>query len=302
MRYKARMSLRRLDRLGIFVALITCVGLGVQQVAVKLALPTFPGLTQAAVRSAGAILPIALWLWWREPKAYVRDGTLWPGIATGLLFGIEFLLLYLALEFTASGRAATFLYTSPFFTALGLVLVMPNERLSRLQWLGLGLSFTGVAIALGLSPASSPRMLMGDLLALCAGFAWACTTLTMKSTGIRNIAPTKALLYQLIVSVPVLAGGAWLRGETWPDHVPWIAIAALAYQTIISVVICFSLWFWLIKRYRAGEVTAFTFITPVFGVIAGALFLSEPIAASFAAAVALVAVGILLVTWQPRQT
>ena len=83
MRYKARMSLRRLDRLGIFVALITCVGLGVQQVAVKLALPTFPGLTQAAVRSAGAILPIALWLWWREPKAYVRDGTLWPGIATG---------------------------------------------------------------------------------------------------------------------------------------------------------------------------------------------------------------------------
>jgi drug/metabolite transporter (DMT)-like permease len=295
------MSLRNLDRLGIAVALVTCVGLGVQQVAVKLALPQFPGLTQAAIRSAGAIPFVALWLWLREPKAFARDGTLAAGIATGLLFGFEFLLLYLALEFTTSGRAATFLYSSPFFTALGLVLVMPNERLRRLQWAGLALSFTGVALALGVSPATSSRMLAGDLLALGAGFFWACTTLTMKATRIRTIAPTKALLYQLIVSVPVLGGAAILRGEAWPAQVSWLSVGALAYQTIISVVICFSLWFWLIKRYRAGEVSAFTFITPVFGVIAGATILGENVAPGFAAAVALVAVGILLVTYQPKR-
>jgi drug/metabolite transporter (DMT)-like permease len=294
------MSLRKLDRLGFAVALVTCVGLGAQQVAVKLALPEFSGLTQAALRSAAAIPLIALWLWLRDPKAYARDGTLGAGLATGVLFGFEFLMLYLALEFTTSGRAATFLYTSPLFTALGLVLVMPNERLRRLQWLGLALSFIGVALVFGVSPATSARMFMGDLLALGAALAWACTTLVMKATRIRTIAPTKALLYQLVVSVPVLGIAAWLRGETWPAQVSWITVGALAYQTVISVVICFSLWFWLIKCYRAGEVTAFTFFTPVFGVLAGALVLGESVAPGFAAAVALVALGILLVTWQPK--
>ena len=300
--YKASMSAHRLDRLGIAVALVTCVGLGVQQVAVKLALADFPGLTQATLRSAGAILPVGIWLWMSNRQAFTRDGTFWPGIVAGLLFGAEFIALYIGLEWTASSRAATFLYTHPFWTALGLVIVLPQERLSRLQWIGLGLSFIGVAIALGVSPAATSQMLWGDLLAMAAGLLWALTTLVIKGTCLKSVPPTKVLLYQLLVSAPMLGLAALIRGEIWPAHPSAIAMGALAYQTIISVVICFSLWFWLLRRYRAGEVTAFSFITPVFGVVAGAVILHEPIAAGFAAAVALVATGILLVNWPQRAT
>ena len=296
------MSARRLDRLGIAVALITCGGLGIQQVAVKLGLADFSGLTQAALRSAGAILPIGLWLWVSDRKAFSRDGTFWPGMAAGLFFGAQFIALYLALELTTSSRAATFLYTHPFWTALGLVIVLPQERLRPLQWIGMGLSFIGVAIALGVSPASSAQMFKGDLLALAAGLMWALATLVIKATRLRSVASSKVLLYQLLVSAPMLGLAAFLRGEALPQHPSVTGIGSLVYQTLFSVVICFSLWFWLLGRYRAGEITAFSVITPVFGVIAGAVILHEQVAVSFAAAVALVAAGILLVNWPQRQT
>jgi drug/metabolite transporter (DMT)-like permease len=53
--------------------------------------------------------------------------------------------------------------------------------------------------------------------------------------------------------------------------------------------------FWLLKRYRAANLSAFFFLTPVFGVIAGVTLLGEPLSAGFVAGAALVAAGIYVV-------
>ena len=80
------------------------------------------------------------------------------------------------------------LYTAPIFAALGLHLLMPSERLSRAQWLGIGLAFTGVAIAFLLRPnhgqqnINAADVLHGDLLAIGAGIAWAATTVAVLTT------------------------------------------------------------------------------------------------------------------------
>ena len=86
---------RSIDRLAIFLLLIFCISWSLQQVAVKLALPEFPALTQAAIRSIVASVLVGLWCWLREPGVFRADGTLWPGLAAGLLFSLEFLLLSL---------------------------------------------------------------------------------------------------------------------------------------------------------------------------------------------------------------
>ena len=54
-------------------------------------------------------------------------------------------------------------------------------------------------------------------------------------------------------------------------------------------------WFALMVRYSASRLSAFTFLTPLFGVAAGNLVLGEPITPAFAAAAALVAAGLMLV-------
>src|ERR1044072_3030293 len=109
---------------------------GMNQVSVKLTLPEIPPFIQATVRSIGAFAIIAIWARWRGVSLTVRDGTLMRGLAAGALFGIEFLLIFPALQFPAASRATLFIYTAPFFVAIGSTVLL-GERLRAVQWTGL---------------------------------------------------------------------------------------------------------------------------------------------------------------------
>jgi drug/metabolite transporter (DMT)-like permease len=116
----------------------------------------------------------------------------------------------------------------------------------------------------------------------------------MKSTRLRSIAPEKTLVYQLAVSVPIMAVASVLFGESM-THVPGtVALAWMAFQVAV-VGFTFPIWFTFIQRYAATRVSAFTFLVPLFGVMAGCVLLNEPFTPTFAAAAALVVTGLVLV-------
>jgi drug/metabolite transporter (DMT)-like permease len=136
----------------IALMLMLCLSWGFNQIAVKLVLPDVPPMLQALSRSVGALPVLLIIGWLRGVKFFQRDGTLWPGLSAGVLFGIEFVLIYRGLLLTSASRAVVFLYTAPFFVALGSYLFL-GERLRASQWGGLGLSFAGVALADRRAPA-----------------------------------------------------------------------------------------------------------------------------------------------------
>jgi drug/metabolite transporter (DMT)-like permease len=292
--------MRPLDQLGSLLMLGLCASWGLNQVTAKIALADIPPLTQATWRSVGATIVLGALGLWREPTLFARDRTLLPGIAVGICFALEFVALFVGLQWTSATHAVLFLYTAPFFVALGLLWIVPSERLSQVQWTGLALSFAGVALALGVSGQVSRDMLVGDVLSLIAGALWGATTLIIKATRLRASRPIKVLLYQLAVSAIVLALGILIFREDVPTHVSLASWASLAYQTFWVVCVTYLSWFWMIAHYRAGELSAFTFLTPIFGVAAGHFILGDAIAPGFAIAVSLVAGGILLVNW-PRK-
>jgi drug/metabolite transporter (DMT)-like permease len=284
-----------LDALAAAIMLVLCLSWGFNQVAVKLALPEVPPFLQAAIRSAGGALIVTLFARWRGVALMRRDGTLFAGIIAGLLFGFEFLLIYRGLVWTTASRAVLFLYMAPFFVALGARLFLPGERLGAWQWLGLALSFLGVALALGVpGPAVDTYALLGDVMMIAAAALWAATTLVIKASALIRAPHEKTLLYQLAVSAPLMALAAVLFGEkmAMPSAVP---LASLVYQTIWITSVTYVAWFWLIVRYSASRLSAFTFLTPLFGIAAGHLVLGEPITPAFAAAAAFVAAGLVLV-------
>jgi drug/metabolite transporter (DMT)-like permease len=286
---------RPLDALAAAIMLALCLSWGFNQVAVKLALPEIPPFLQAAIRSAGGALIVTSFAYWRGVPLFGRDGTLLAGLVAGALFGLEFLLIYRGLVWTSASRAVLFLYMAPFFVALGARFFLPGERLGVWQWLGLALSFAGVALALGVpAPAADAFGLIGDVMMILAAALWGATTLVVKASALARAPHEKILLYQLVVSAPILAIAAAVFGErmSFPSAVP---LASLAYQTIWISSVTYVAWFALIVRYSASRLSAFTFLTPLFGVAAGHFVLGEPITPAFAAAAALVAAGLVLV-------
>jgi drug/metabolite transporter (DMT)-like permease len=291
---------RPLDALAIVVTVGLCLTWGFNQVAIKFALHDIPPLIQSAARSAIAALCVAVYAQVRGIPLFKRDGTLWAGVAAGVLFAVEFLLVYRGLVWTTATRGVLFLYAAPFFIVIGSRLFIPGDHFYPLQWFGLVLSFVGIVIAFGLpTPAADPRQLLGDLMLLGGGAAWAATTLVIKASPLSRISAEKTALYQLVVSAPLLAIGALSLGERMDATPSALAVAAFAYQALWVVSVSFVIWFALIVRYSANRLSAFTFLTPIFGVTAGHLVLNEPLTPAFALAVAFVAVGLVLVN-RPR--
>jgi drug/metabolite transporter (DMT)-like permease len=275
--------------------LMLCLSWGFNQIAVKLALPDIPPFLQATIRSAGA-LPVLLIIGsLRGVKFFERDGTLGAGLLAGVLFGAEFVLIFRGLLLTSASRAVVFLYTAPFFVALGSFQVL-GERLSGVQWGGLALSFLGVALAIGVPQADvDANVVLGDLMIVGGGAMWAATTLVAKGTRLRFVAPEKALGYQVALSIPILGAAAWLSGETLTRVPGPLALSLMAYQAIWVVGTTFTLWFALVKTYSASKLSAFTFITPLFGVMASYFVMHDTLTPVFGAAALLVIAGLFLV-------
>lgn len=285
-----------LDALSISVLLVLCISWGLQQVAVKLAAPDVSPVMQSAIRSMGATLLVASWMILRKQPIFGRDGTLWWGISAGLLFAIEFFLIYWGLVFTNASRAVIFLYLSPFVVAIGTPWFVPSEKLDPVQYVGLGIAFLGIVIAFGESlTLPSRQMLVGDTMLVFAAIFWGATTIVIKAGPLATIAPAKTLLYQLAVSAATLPFASWLLNEPGVVRLSTTAVLCLIFLTVWVAAVTYLAWFWLIRHYPAPRVASFTFTTPIFGVLAGWLILDESLTPSLLVAMVLVAAGIYLV-------
>ncbi|MFZ3225808.1 MAG: DMT family transporter [Xanthobacteraceae bacterium] len=296
----ASSSSRPLDALAVAITIGLCLSWGFNNVAIKLAIHDIPPLIQSASRSLIAAVLVGIWTQVRGIRLFRRDGTLRAGILAGVLFALEFLLIYRGLVWTTVTRGTLFLYLAPFFVVIGSRWLVPGDHFRLSQWLGLLLSFIGIALAFGLpTPAISPHQALGDLMLIGAALAWAATTLVIKVSPLNRISAEKTLLYQLVVSAPLLAAGALVFGEHINAMPSPLALGAFAYQTVWVVGVTFAVWFALVVRYSAARLSVFTFLAPLFGVAAGHIVLSEPLTPAFIVAVALVAAGLLLVN-RPR--
>jgi drug/metabolite transporter (DMT)-like permease len=297
----------RLDALAVLL-LLACTGVwGLGQVAAKLTLAEVPPLLQAGLRSLGAALLLLAWARWRGLALFARDGTWRGGLLAGLLFAGEFACIYVGLQFTSASRMTVFLYLSPFVVALGMVFVAPGERLTPRQLAGLVVAFAGVALAYAEgfagaagAPPAGPHQWLGDALGLAAALLWGLTTLAIRATRLATALPEKTLLWQLAVSGVALVAASVAAGEAWPARLSAGPAALLAFQTVVITFASYLTWFWLLRHYPATRLSAFTLLTPVFGLAAGVALLGEPATPRLLLALAAVCAGIALVNLPGR--
>ncbi|HSB82145.1 MAG TPA: DMT family transporter [Candidatus Methylomirabilis sp.] len=292
---------RALDGRAMIIVVTLCFLWGLSQVSIKVANGGVSPVFQAAVRSVAASILVALWSRARGLPLIHRDRTLFHGLAVGLLFGTEFVCIYLGLNYTTASHAVIFLYTAPFFVALGAHWLLPHELLTPRKLAGLTLAFLGVAVTLRESLGTPTSLqVVGDLLSLTGGFLWAATSLYLKRVVHTSMTPSQMLFYQLGVSALQLS----LMSAIFEPHpireLSPLVLGCLAYQALIVAFASYLVWFWLIQVYPVSNLSGFTFFTPIFGVLLGGLLLHEPLTPSLLAGAALVAGGMILVNWPEK--
>jgi drug/metabolite transporter (DMT)-like permease len=283
-----------------YATLLVCTMLwGLQQVAIKLALPSVSPLMQASIRSMLATVLLLGWAQWRGILLFRRDGTLAAGIAAGALFAGEFCFIYSGLAHTSASRMVVFVYLAPVLTALGLALFVPGERLAPLQWAGVLLAFAGLvaAFADGFG-APGQSTLLGDAFGVIAAALWAATTVLVRGSSLARVSAEKTLLYQLAISALLLPLAGRAIGEPGVMRIDAAAVGSLLFQGVVVAFASYLAWFWLLTRYYAGRLAVFSFLAPLFGVAFGVWLLGERLSPTFAVAALMVGAGIGLVNFR----
>lgn len=279
---------------------LLCVVWGAQQVAMKAVAGDIAPIMQVAVRSG-----IAAALVWIIGKWIMREVWLpgvWcrSGLVVAVLFAGEFLFVAEGLRRTSASHMAVFLYTAPLFAAIGLHLRLPEERLGAIQWLGMSLAFAGIATTF-LMPRDGTAIqtvnansLPGDLLGLCAGATWGFTTVAVRTSRLSEATATQTLFYQLAGAFVLLLPLSLLAGHSLMSFSTG-AVASLVFQTLIVSVASYLIWFWMLRRYLAARLGVLAFMSPLFGVLMGYLWLGEQTSFGFLLGASLTIAGLLVV-------
>lgn len=284
------------------ILILLCASWGIQYVAVKITNTGISPVLQGGLRSAFAAVLLIAWMLYKKEPFFEKDRSLVPGLLLGLLFSFEFILVYLGISYTNASRAAIFLYTSPFFVVIGAQFFLPNEKMRPLQIIGLICAFFGVVVAFSeslfgqsIGSTDATNMLLGDLFILIGAVLWGASTVLIKASSLAKTRPSKTLLYQLVISGLLLPLTSVIIGEAGITKLSPLIITTFLYQVIWIAFITFLIWFWLIRHNPASLIASFTFLTPVFGVLAGVLLLNEAMTVQLVIALVLVGIGIYLV-------
>lgn len=211
-------------------------------------------------------------------------------LQTTALYGLGFL----GVQRTTAGAAALLLNTNPVMVAL-LAWPMLGEPLGPTSLAGVVLALAGVATVSVHSGLGSPG---GIGLLLGGALAWASASIVLKRMGPVDL--LRLSCGQMLVGgLPLLVFG--ILSEHRLPHPTAASVAWFAFLVIPATAVNFVLWFRLLERYSATAMTSWLFLIPVFGVLAGAVILHEPIGWRVGAGGLLVVAGVLLTQRQANR-
>ena len=290
-----------LDSQAIFAILILTLLWGLNYTVIKYSNQGISPVFASALRSIIASICGIIYCVKKREKLFHTDIMLFHGFMVGLLFGLEFACIYFGMLYTDAARSVIFVYLSPFVVAVGAHFFLKGDRLTFLKILGLLLAFTGIVFVFyGRPKTAKATMVIGDLLEIAAAFLWGATTLYIKRFMAEKVHPINTFLYQLFFSIPILFIVSFILEPKWIYKIDPYIVCSIFYQSVIVAFISYFIWFKLIHNYPVSRLSAFTFFTPVFGVLFGLLFLNEELTVSLMVGLPLVCVGIFFVNWRRK--
>lgn len=202
-------------------------------------------------------------------------------------------LSYEALRHMSAGMGSIVASTNPLILALVAPWLL-REPLTFRKASGLVLGFAGVVLAMHTRAGSSAARPIDVLLSLAGVLSFVFSNVLYKRMRARPHPVVLNAAQLLCAGLALVPAALLIEG---PPHVQWTAPigASLAYLVVVLSVGASMLWFWILQHGEASRVSAYFFLTPVFGLLLGALLLGEPLTAMDGLALVVIATGLWLV-------
>lgn len=260
---------------------------GLNFVVAKIGLEQFPPLMMIAARFAVVAVVLAPFMRW--PKGRMRM-VLAYAFTLGL---VHFSLMFTGLSKADAAVAAITIQIQVPFSAL-LAALFFNDRIGWRRAAGMAVAIAGVAVLAG-----EPRQgteLWALAMIVGAAMAFAISNLQMKALSDLTPAMVNGWLAvlatpQLILASLVLESGHWTALTT----ADWRGWGSVAYQSLVVVVVCYGLWYRLLRRYPVTQVVPLTLLIPIFGVGGGVVLLGEPVSWELAVGGVLTLIGVSII-------
>jgi drug/metabolite transporter (DMT)-like permease len=210
---------------------------------------------------------VALWLLNSISKhklSLPRPLSLWPAFYL-FLYGITFSFAYQSLS---SGMGAFILFGTVQTTMLSTVF-LKGERPHWAEWLGLAVALAGLAYLL--FPGLSAPNLLGALLMITAGVAWAFYTL--KGKGVEDPLQTTALNFVLAVPMVLIA-------NLFSFSTSYFSSEGVLYAVIsgsLSSGVGYAVWYAALRGLTNTRAALLQLCVPIIAALGGVVFLSETI-------------------------
>jgi drug/metabolite transporter (DMT)-like permease len=261
---------------------------GTAMVAMKGTIPHTTPLFMAAVRLVPAgilILGAALYMGKPQPKTWMA----WLWIALfGLVDGALFQgFLAEGLQRTGAGLGSVMIDSQPLAVAL-MARLLFGEQVGLWGWLGLAFGVVGISL-LGLPQDLIAGILQGGTLSadlleqllqngqwlmLLAALSMAVGTVMVRYVC-RYVDPVVATGWHMILGgLPLLGMSSLWESEQWVN-LQWGDWMALAYSTVFGSAIAYALFFFFAATGNLTSLSSLTFLTPIFALLFGNLFLAE---------------------------
>ena len=276
-----------------------CLIWGTTWLAIKVGLHTLGPLTGVGLRFtiAGLVLFAVA-----AARGELRPWRAYPWrvivLLAILLFGLNYVLNYVAETRLDSGLVSVLFGTLPFFT-FGFGALMIGERAAPIVWAGATAAFAGVAI-ISLTPevrGSVPYALCSIAAAASAAYANVYAKKHAHHDPLVTLPPA-----MLISGIGVGAIGLLIEPTQWTAVFGLESLGALFYLAILGSCVAFFLMMWLLQRIPVYAVGLSTLIFPIVALVVGVLLGGEHVGVRELAGSALVIGGLGLALMRPAPT
>lgn len=282
-----------MTRRGLILFAALGIAWGIPYLFIKVAVSELDPAMVVLSRSAlAAILLLPLAFYRREVVQVVRRWK--PMLAYTIVeIVLPWYFLSSAEQRLPSSTAGLLLATVPL-AGVGIAFAMGRpERLSRMNWLGIGSGMLGVAALVGLDIAGSDLIAVAEMAVVVIGYALGPAILARWMSDLPGVGVVAvSLAATAVIYVPfVLFTGGW--PTTWPSEA---VIASIVVLAVVCSALAFLLMVALVAEIGPVKATAITYVNPAVAIIAGAVVLGERVTVWTIVGFLLVLLGSYLVT------